>query len=283
MARQPEIVNMPAVFVAGCEVYYSFRTQINKNDYPQVHDFYEIILVTDGKLEILLNNNLLILESRSFLLIRPGDIHTKIEVGPSAHINLAFPSSTVEALFSYLLNNSSNPLCDISKESYVPIVRLTTVDTAVIQNRLDRLNQFPLSAIDEKNTHLRAILIDIIYTYLMPELRNKAKNSNVLQFPTWLDVNNLSEGMDYLIRHSGRSAEHICRTFRKYLGCTPSAYINSRRLTYAANLLTHTDIEIVDIAYESGFQSVNYFYHLFKKEYNLSPLKYKKIHKPKYL
>ena len=57
-----------------------------------------------------------------------------------------------------------------------------------------------------------------------------------------------------------------------------SAYINGKRLNYAANLLIHTDMEIVDVIYESGFQSINYFYHLFKKEYGISPVKYKKIH-----
>ena len=53
---------------------------------------------------------------------------------------------------------------------------------------------------------------------------------------------------------------------------------SAKRLNYAANLLIHTDMEIVDVIYESGFQSINYFYHLFKKEYGISPVKYKKIH-----
>lgn len=57
---------------------------------------------------------------------------------------------------------------------------------------------------------------------------------------------------------------------------TPSAFINGRKLNYAVNLLMHSDLEIIDIIFESGFQSVNYFYHLFKKEYGMSPLQYKK-------
>ena len=40
-----------------CEVYYSIRTLIDANEYPQVHDFYEIILVTENSLDILLNND----------------------------------------------------------------------------------------------------------------------------------------------------------------------------------------------------------------------------------
>ena len=89
--------------------------------------------------------------------------------------------------------------------------------------------------------------------------------------------------LEYLARQSGRSPEHICRCFRRYLGCTPSAYLNRRRLNYAVNLLTHTDMEIVDVVYESGFQSANYFYHLFKRMFGMSPMQYKKSHLPRYL
>ena len=77
---------------------------------------------------------------------------------------------------------------------------------------------------------------------------------------------------------TNRTPEHICRAFRKYLNMTPMTYINAKRLNYAANLLRHSDKEIIDIAYESGFQSVSHFYQLFKKEYQISPLMYRNQH-----
>ena len=46
-------VNTPSVFPIDCEVYYSIRTLIDANEYPQVHDFYEQILVTENSLDIL--------------------------------------------------------------------------------------------------------------------------------------------------------------------------------------------------------------------------------------
>ena len=99
-----------------------------------------------------------------------------------------------------------------------------------------------------------------------------------------LDPANLGRpGLAYLAAQSGRSPEHICRCFRRYFGCTPSAYWNRRRLDYAVNLLTHTDLEIVDVVYESGFQSTNYFYHLFKRTFGMSPLQYKKSRLPRCL
>ena len=220
-------VNTPSVFPMDCEVYYSIRTLIDANEYPQVHDFYEIILVTENSLDILLNNDRIKLGQGNLLLIRPGDIHTKIQTGDSVHINLAFPAYTVNSLFGYLYNSQA-PRKELFVGSHSPIVRLSTIDTLMIQNRLSFLNQLSSSDMEEKNTHLRAILIDIMYSYIIPELENK-KVLGCLQSAGLacsctggiIQSQNLTMGMDYLVRQTQRSPEHICRIFRKHLGITP--------------------------------------------------------------
>lgn len=142
-------VNTPSVFPMDCEVYYSIRTLIDANEYPQVHDFYEIILVTENSLDILLNNDRIKLGQGNLLLIRPGDIHTKIQTGDSVHINLAFPAYTVNSLFGYLYNSQA-PRKELFVGSHSPIVRLSTIDTLMIQNRLSFLNQLSSSDMEEK-------------------------------------------------------------------------------------------------------------------------------------
>lgn len=285
MKITPKIVNANTVFPESSEVYYSYRTTIDPKDYPQVHDFYEIILAVENSMRILLNNDILILNPGDLLFIRPDDVHTKIEISPSVHINLAFPSLTMEALFHYLPKLPSSIL-QSSPDSHVPIVHLSIIDMNMIQNRLNYLNRLPYTSNDERNTHLRVMLADLMYTYIIPKLKQQSLSQKDTSLPLWLShalsdlctPPHLSQGMEYLIQQTGRSNEHICRCFRKYLNITPSAYINEKRLNYSVNLLLHTDMEIIDIIYESGFQSINYYYHLFKKTFGLSPLKYKKMH-----
>lgn len=278
----PNHVDSISVFFNNSEIHYATSTHINTYEYPQVHDFYEIVLIIENKLDILINHQHLTLERGQLLLIRPHDVHTKIQNGPSKHINLAFPAYTVQALFRYLYD-SEDKLLTLSGGTHLPITRLSSIDTILMENRLSYLNRFSVSAIEQKNTYLRRVLTDIFFSYIMPEVEKQQNSSQLTAIPSWLaqaveglsDPKNLELGMDYLIRQTNRSPEHICRTFRKYLNMTPSTYINAKRLNYATNLLTHTDMEIADVIYESGFQSVNYFYHLFKKEYHMSPLKYK--------
>ena len=273
------------VFANECETHYAFSSKIDPANYPQVHDFYEIILIIAGKLNVQVNNDLLELQKGNLLLIRPGDTHSKLECGPCQHINLAFPAYTVEALFHFLYD-VPDKLDELRSGSHVPLCTLTGLDTTMMQNRISFLNLLPSSSVRRKNTYLRTILTDILSSYFMYELERQKKENNMPNLPSWMiqaieglsDLNNLELGMNYLIQQTNRTPEHICRAFRKYMNMTPMTFINAKRLNYAANLLQHSDKEIIDIVYECGFQSISHFYHLFKKEYQLSPLKYKNLH-----
>jgi len=80
-----------------------------------------------------------------------------------------------------------------------------------------------------------------------------------------------------------RDISRLCRMNEKYLGRLFSSqvgqtfheYMNARRLDYAAKLLSSTGMKIIDVAFESGFQTVTYFNRLFAKRYGISPVAYR--------
>lgn len=53
-------------------------------------------------------------------------------------------------------------------------------------------------------------------------------------------------------------------------------YLNNLRLKAAENLLKTTSKSIIEIAYDCGYQSVNYFNRRFYKKYNVTPSEYRK-------
>lgn len=285
MKKDVKNINSDSVFHENEEFYVSVRTKIDSGEYPQAHDFFEIIIVTRGTMTVLLNNDTFELHSGDFLLICPGDVHTKTETGPSTHLNLAFPTVAMDCLVQYLYG----PQCNWQSGSFSfhkQVVHLSEEKLDEIQKRLNFMNRFPYACTDKKNTHFRVLMLDLIYTQILAV--NQQQTDSTSEMPAWLlyalneqcsNISYLVQGMEYLTQQTGRSGEHICRCFRKYLDTTPSAYINEKRLIYSANLLLQTDMEIVDIIYECGFQSVNYYYHLFKQKFGVSPLKYKNRHK----
>lgn len=72
------------------------------------------------------------------------------------------------------------------------------------------------------------------------------------------------------------SKSTLYRNFHAHFGCTINEYITKRRLEYALSLLGTTKISIEEIARTVGFSGATQFGKLFKKEYGVTPLKYRK-------
>jgi AraC-like DNA-binding protein/mannose-6-phosphate isomerase-like protein (cupin superfamily) len=64
--------------------------------------------------------------------------------------------------------------------------------------------------------------------------------------------------------------------FRGATGQSWSKYIQSLRLEHATKLLIETQKPIIAVAFESGFEDLSHFHHVFKATHGCSPLKYRK-------
>jgi AraC family transcriptional regulator, regulatory protein of adaptative response / DNA-3-methyladenine glycosylase II len=74
-----------------------------------------------------------------------------------------------------------------------------------------------------------------------------------------------------LAQHMGVSDRHLRRVFEAHLGVTPLAYLQTRRLLMAKQLLTDTRLAISQVAHVSGFGSERAFHAAFTRHYRLNP------------
>ncbi|MEM9076862.1 MAG: AraC family transcriptional regulator [Bacteroidota bacterium] len=65
------------------------------------------------------------------------------------------------------------------------------------------------------------------------------------------------------------------RKFKEIFGESPVKYIQNKRLEKATELLKATHIQITDICYDCGFNSLSSFTRAFTKKYSKSPSKYR--------
>lgn len=65
------------------------------------------------------------------------------------------------------------------------------------------------------------------------------------------------------------------RVFKDYTGYAPAKYFQELKLRKAKELLVTTSQPVKEIAYYLGFQSVEYFFSIFKKRVGLTPLEYR--------
>ncbi|MDR2433609.1 MAG: AraC family ligand binding domain-containing protein [Treponema sp.] len=103
-----KVINAYNTIDPETESHYAYYTTVfNTAQYPQVHDFYEIDLVTDGSLQFTMGERILNLPVGSLLWVRPGDVHSKALPEKGAHINLAFPAGAVSNLFEFLYDKKT--------------------------------------------------------------------------------------------------------------------------------------------------------------------------------
>lgn len=69
----------------------------------------------------------------------------------------------------------------------------------------------------------------------------------------------------------GLSTRQLRRVARRELGATPSELQRTRRLLLAKQLLTETDLPVIEIAFASGFHSLRRFNEAFRTRYGMPP------------
>jgi len=94
------------------------------------------------------------------------------------------------------------------------------------------------------------------------------------------NIFNLIE-IDQLVILTNWDKDHFIRMFTKYLGVTPYQYILQLKMQKAMVFLVETELNIGDIAYDLGFNSVTNFCVRFKKIVGVSPNDFRKINKSK--
>jgi AraC-like DNA-binding protein len=83
--------------------------------------------------------------------------------------------------------------------------------------------------------------------------------------------------LDTVAGEAGMSPAHFSRIFRKVMGLTYQAYLNSRRIMKAKNLLRTSPRSVNEIAISLGFADSTGFCRIFKKLTGQTPSAYRSL------
>lgn len=105
------------------------------------------------------------------------------------------------------------------------------------------------------------------------KLRDSHRMKNMLQYieehySDNITINEIAESISL-------SVSECLRCFHSTIGTTPIQYLKSFRIKKAAELLTNTDMKMVDISIICGFQDMSYFAKTFRNIYGCTPSKYR--------
>ena len=77
--------------------------------------------------------------------------------------------------------------------------------------------------------------------------------------------------LDALAEKWGVSSAYLSRIVRDMTGRSVTDLLQSRRLEKARQLLLETDMSVLSISHQVGYENSSYFYRLFRQRYGLSP------------
>ncbi len=265
--------------------YIASRAELDRYTVPwHWHKALELFYMESGTLEYSTPHGKWIFPAGSGGLLNSNVLHcSRVLPGGEANIQLLHlfdpvflsgsPGSIIENRYILPLLSSGLELLSLYPEQPDHLLVLDNIKQA-----------FTLSEeIWGYEFHLRALLSKIwldLYALAEPAFQNNRRNASDDQlkqmmiyihehYPEPISIDQLAN-----IAHISR---RVCfRLFQQNLHMTPLQYIQSYRLQKARELLKSTSQSITTIAATCGLGSNSYFTRIFRKEFDCSPLQFRK-------
>lgn len=248
------------------------------------HEYYEMIFVMEGKVEVHFENSVYPLEKGEYFYFPSGVMHKTENVKGSKvlvmHIKQDYIKKRVpdwEALsisFDAFTENTEkvhhqnkeiasliiqlyqtfNDECDLARSGAQGLLDYIFYKLGVYYGK-EEVERYTIS---EKYKERLLKIFDYVDEHLYEKI----------------ELNDLAE-------HLAVSPQYLSRIFRKYLDTTFMHYVNEQRLEKAMKDLVYSDLTLTDIAMDYGFANYHAFVRTCKEKHNMTPSEYRKIHQPK--
>lgn len=261
----------------------------SKCEYPAKHvikphrhnDYYHMIFVLNGSGNIVLGDTAYKTKINRLYIVKPGVKH-------GIYASLAKSINTVEFKFSFSNDYTKNML-ELLPEYYENTsIAIRNVFISIVDEIKKQGNYF--------EEVLALHLAQIVY-YLSRDAGGEAMSleniderdacgSGLEKYEALKDVTrHIKENywkdisLNDLAAMVHLTSVYFCSIFKDSYGISPMNYLQNVRVENAKKLLAGSDKNITDIAFEVGFQSVQYFSRYFKNHEGITPNDFRRRNK----
>jgi AraC-like DNA-binding protein len=259
----------------GNQAYLAYALEVPAFPFKwHYHPEYELTLITKGKGKRLVGDHYDHYEEGDLVLLGPNLPHTWVShtAGRRKKVSaivIQFPEKVINGFIQLdeckkiagLLSASAHGLYFKNHTLTEEILALPQkTGTAKITGLLHILDQL---------TKQKAIVLASDYYKAARSTANEKRVNTVCRFLQKNATENIS--IQTLADLVNLSVTAFCKFFKRATGLTVTDYLNDIRIGNACELLVESDLQIKEIAYQVGFQSLTYFNRVFLKKKNMTP------------
>ena len=256
--------------------YFTSLTISNNNQLHR-HEFVEIFYVVSGSAFHILNGQTTTVNSGDIYIIKPSDYHCFKSSDSTAdfiHRDICLSVEEYKAVCAFLELPTFDEMLNSTSTLHAKL------DIEMITFLENIFNSFTLDInAASYNRVCRSVTSSIL---LFVSTNNSQFNRTVV--PSWIqDILDLLRSpylyhmsVSEITKDIPYTKQHICNTFKKYIGQSITEYFLHQRLNYAKYLLLSTTDSIASIANITGFNNTSFFYRSFKKQFDVTPSELRK-------
>jgi len=246
------------------------------------HDHYEIYYLVSGKRYYFIQDRSYLIEEGDLVFIDRNELHKTHNVDAQHHerILISFGADWVDVLGEHAAEHLLVPFAQKQH-----ILSLTGSNRTLVENLLFSMLREQQQALNGWELGSNALLTQLLlYCSRLvdktsaKEARNHAMNPKIFEivaymnehYRTRLTLTSISES--FFI-----SPSYFCRAFKETTGFSFIEYLNNVRIREAQRLLRETKLKVIDVAEQSGFDSVAHFGRVFKQVTQQTPLECRKL------
>lgn len=265
-----------SIFYQSRSEHIRFYTSDNNTYASHLHRQAELIVVLEGALSVTVEQQEYPLTVGDGVLVFPNRLHSLRTEGKSRILLCIFDSDFCHGFRHLFYDNVSRPVfCmeSLSCHSHTAVEGLIH-----LTREFQRGAAIPENVILRSQGYLTLLLTDVFDTLALHKPAEYTDLELEQQLLLYIDSHYTEDlNLELLSREFGVSPFRLSRIFSRRLYTTFPQYVNSRRLEYAADLLTDTSLSVTRIALDAGFGSTRTFFREFGKRYGVTPGEYRRL------
>ncbi|MBP5198266.1 MAG: helix-turn-helix domain-containing protein [Lachnospiraceae bacterium] len=260
---------------------------------PHTHNYVEVIYVCSGSLHHMINGRDVYLKQGELLFLSQNAVQEIEEAGKDdLAVNFIILPEFFDAVLP-MIDQDENSLrefvvqCLKGGKSNSSFIHFKVSEILPIQNLVENLIWTIMNRQSNKRS-INQITMGLLFLQLLnyaeaADMESEDESRKlVMTVLRYIEEHYRDGGLKELADRLHYNFYWLSKEIKTQTGMTYTELLQSKRLSQAAYLLTHTAMAVADVGIAVGYENLSYFHRIFQARYGVTPKRYRNENQEKY-